>query len=314
MGTGTLIAIGGGTLSAAMSTAALSGSLAGAALAYFTPLPLLMAGLALGLTSAMVAGVAGVIIVGIFGGALAAVLYGGIHVVPSWLVVRHALLQGPAASAGQGDGQRLGSILGRLAALSGAAVAVTLLFAGAGEGAEESVRGFLDTTLTVAMPHLGEDDRNTLVATIAPFFVGGCGATWQIMIVVNAVLAQSLLSSRGRNLRPSPRWSAIQLPDWVAWPLVAAAAVALVAPGDLQFVARNLVLVFAVPYFILGLAVVHSLARRTAAKGMFLASFYIMLALFFIGAAVAVAGLGVIEHWFGVRRRLAGNNFDQETS
>lgn len=312
MGTGTLIALGGGTLSAAMSTAALSGSLAGAALAYFTPLPLLMTGLGLGLASVVMAGVAGVIIVGVFGGAVAALLYGGMHAVPAWLVVRHVLLQQPAAV--QGAGERLGAILGLLAALAGAAVALTLLFGAGSDGAEATVLGFLNETLTVAMPHLGEDDRTTLVATIVPFFVGGCGATWEIMIVVNAALAQSLLSSRGRNLRPSPRWSAIQLPEWVAWPLVAAAVVALVAPGDLQFVARNLVLVFAVPYFILGLAVVHTLARRTAAKGMFLAAFYIMLALFFLGAAVAVAGLGVIEHWFGVRRRLKGNNIDQETT
>lgn len=206
MGTGTLIAIGGGTLSAALSTAALSGSLAGAALAYFTPLPLLMTGLALGMTSALVAGVAGVLIVGIFGGAVAAVFYAGIHAVPSWLVVRHTLAPDPSAAAGPVDGRRLGSILGLLAALAGAAVAATLLFGGGSDGAEASVRQFLDATLTIAMPQLGDEDRATLVATVASFFVGGCGATWQIMIVVNAVLSQSLLSSRGRNLRPSPRW------------------------------------------------------------------------------------------------------------
>lgn len=306
------MAIGGGGLSAATSIAALSGSLAGAMFAYFTPLPLLAVGLGLGVSMVALAGVAGVALVGIFGGTAAAALYGGIHAFPSWLVVWQALLRRPNAASGQPGWQPIGSVLCLLAMLAGATITLSLFAASGETGVEAAVHTFLDTALSMALPDLADSDRITLVGTINPFFAGGCGATWLIMIIVNTVLAQTILASRGHNLRPSPRWSAFGLPQWFAWPLVAAAAVALLAPGDIQFVARNLVLILATPYFFLGLAVVHCLARRTAAKGALLAAFYLLLALFFVGAAVAIAGLGMIEQWTGVRRRLDNANIDQE--
>jgi len=109
----------------------------------------------------------------------------------------------------------------------------------------------------------------------------------------------------GRNLRPSPAYAETTLPQWVSWPLVAAAALSLVGSGDIQFLGRNLAMVLAVPFFFVGLAVVHALARRVAYKGLILISFYVVLVL--SGwAMVAVAGIGIAEQWFGVRNRFAG--------
>jgi hypothetical protein len=68
---------------------------------------------------------------------------------------------------------------------------------------------------------------------------------------------------------PTPNWSALTLPEWMSWPLVGTAVVALVSSGDVAYLAHNLVLIFAAPYFFLGLAVVHSLARLAPRKGFF---------------------------------------------
>ena len=92
----------------------------------------------------------------------------------------------------------------------------------------------------------------------------------------------------------------------MTWPLVGTAVVALVSSGDMEYLAHNLVLIFAAPYFFLGLAVVHCLARLAPGKGFVLTAFYVTLGLFLAFAGVAVIGLGVIEQWAGVRRRFVG--------
>ncbi|MCU0894410.1 MAG: YybS family protein, partial [Rhodospirillales bacterium] len=105
--------------------------------------------------------------------------------------------------------------------------------------------------------------------------------------------------------RPTPEWSKLTVPDWFAWPLVGAAAISLVTGGDAQYLARNAAMILAVPYFFLGLTVVHALARRSAVKGLLLGVFYVVLVLFTLVAGAIVAGLGMIEQWVGLRERIA---------
>lgn len=149
---GKMMAIGGGGLSAATSIAALSGSLAGAMFAYFTPLPLLAVGLGLGVSMVALAGVAGVALVGIFGGTAAAALYGGIHAFPSWLVVWQALLRRPNAASGQPGWQPIGSVLCLLAMLAGATIDPTETDAAPTEKSEVTVSQLQATKAPLRRP------------------------------------------------------------------------------------------------------------------------------------------------------------------
>jgi hypothetical protein len=308
----TLIAIGGGGLSALTSLLALAGTPAGAFAAYFAPLPLLLVGLGLGAGMVPLAGLVGVATIGTFGGLTAAALYGGIHALPSWLVVRQALDGASAAAPASGPFRPIGGIVCSLAVFA-AALSVVAIFAATGaEGIEVSLGEFLEATLALALPTVAEADRSKLIEGILPMFVGAAAATWVLMMVVNSVFAQSLLTKRGWNLRPNPRWSDLALPQWMAWPLVGAAVVGLVAEGDVRFLARNLVVVFTVPYFFLGLAVIHALVRRLPSKTLVLTAFYLTLGLFFLFAAAVVAAVGMIEQWAGIRRRFAGTAGNQE--
>jgi len=119
----------------------------------------------------------------------------------------------------------------------------------------------------------------------------------------NAALAQGLLAKGGRNLRPSPRLRELTLPDWLSWALVAAALVALAAPGEIGYIGRNLVLVVAVPYFFLGLSVVHKMAALTPLPGALLALVYLVV-IFSGWFALFVAGIGVLEQWVGLSSRM----------
>jgi len=299
-----VIALGGGGLSAAASVAALFGTSGGVVFAYLAPLPLLLVGLGLGSGATAIATAAGILAVAVFGGVPAAGVYGGMHAFPSWLIVHQMLMQKPAS--GGAASRSIGSVLCWLAVIGGVIATVTAVMGRGEAGIEGSVRDLLAGAASVAAPNLADVDRETFVGYLAPLFIGASGVTWLLMLVVNAVLAQSVLARRGWNLVPTPKWSALTLPEWMTWPLVGTAVVALVSSGDMEYLAHNLVLIFAAPYFFLGLAVVHSLARLTPRRGFVLTAFYVTLGLFLAFAGAAVVGLGVIEQWAGVRRRFVG--------
>lgn len=299
-----VIAFGGGGLSAAASVAALFGTSGGVVFAYLAPLPLLLVGLGLGSGATAIATTTGVLMVAIFGGIPAAGVYGGMHAFPSWLIVHQVLLQKP--TGGALPSRSVGSVLCMLAVVGGVIALVTAVVGRGEAGIEGSVRDLLAGVASMAAPDLADADREIFVGYLAPLFIGASGITWMLMLVVNGVLAQSFLARRGWNLRPTPKWSELTLPDWMSWPLIATAVVALVSSGDVGYMAHNLVLIFAAPYFFLGLAVVHSLARLAPWQGFMLAAFYVTLGLFLAFAGAAVVGLGVIEQWAGVRRRFVG--------
>lgn len=311
MGKHALLAVGGGGLSALASLAAVYGASGGLMLAYFAPLPLLLVGLGLGTNAAAIAASAGLILVALTSGAVGAGVYGGLHALPSWLVVYQALRRraGPGAGGGDGDWYPIGAIAATLAAITGFAVACTAVVGGGGEGIEPAVRSLLDRAMTNAVPGLDAARRGALVEALAPLFVGLTGASWQLMIALNAVIAATMLASRGRALRPKPRWGSIAVPGWLAWPLAAAAAAGLVASGDAAYLARNLVIVLALPYLFVGLAIVHHLTRPLPGRALLLTAIYLGLVL--LGAAVAtiLAGLGMVAQWSGRWPPPAGRDF-----
>ncbi|MCG8509099.1 MAG: YybS family protein, partial [Rhodospirillales bacterium] len=110
---------------------------------------------------------------------------------------------------------------------------------------------------------------------------------------------------------PTPRLKDFILPDWISWLLVGSAALALLGSGDAAYLGRNLVVIMAVPFFVLGLVVVHTASKRASAAKFLLVVFYVVLFLL-AWALPAVAVLGLIEQWVGIRSRLAPPNPPQE--
>jgi Predicted membrane protein (DUF2232) len=302
MGKTALLAVGGGGLSGAAVLAALAGSPIGVVLMYLAPLPLLFVGLGFGSSAFGFAAAVGLAVAIAFGGFVGAGLYAGMHVIPSWLIVQQALR--PRASSPDGW-QPIGQVLAALTLLIAFVVASTAWVGRGAQGIEGEVRQLLTAVGQIAAPGLGEADQQALADQLTPLFLGFSAITWLVMMIVNAGLAQSLLAARGWNRRPSPRWSQLRLPGWLDWVLVGTAATALVSSGDASFLARNILMVLLTPYFFVGLAVAHVIARRAPMPGLVLAAFYLVLLVFFLIAAGVVAALGVVEQWIGVRNRLA---------
>ena len=72
------------------------------------------------------------------------------------------------------------------------------------------------------------------------------------------------------------------------------------------FVGANMVPILAVPYFFVGLSIVHCYARPSSQRTLWLTLFYVVLIMFGFLAMLLVTGLGFAETWLGLRRRKAG--------
>jgi hypothetical protein len=159
------------------------------------------------------------------------------------------------------------------------------------------------------VPMAGNTGSNRMIDVVLPIFPGTVGTSWVLMTVLNAVFAQKLLVRLGQNIRPSPAYAELVLPQWASWPLVLSAGAALTGPllgmEDLGYIGRNTAMVMALPYFFLGLAVIHTLARQVTATGPILFAVYLVV-LISGWAALVVAGVGIVEQWIGLRDR-SGN-------
>ena len=345
----TFLAIGAGITSGLLVIASLSGS--SIAVAYLTlvlPMPMVLAGLSLGVRAAFIAAISGTF-VATTANPISGVLFAVLFAAPVWLVVRLALTgpQGPVNKSPERSGlpqsglpqsgpakpegpdtestfqDRLlgrtdnwteeagaaprdlgwfpaGNILAVVALVAGAQLLGAAVWSG---GLESAITSYLTTVADAIAAAQGQEVLREAIIRATPFFPGSLAAFWALALLGNAVLAQGLLAKGGHNLRPTPRLRELTLPDWLSWALVAVALLALIAPGEIGYIGRNLVLVLAVPYFFLGLAVAHKVAGMTPFPGALLSLIYLVM-IFSGWFALIIAALGVLEQWIGLSKHI----------
>jgi hypothetical protein len=302
-----LAAVSAGLTSAIATVAFLSGSFLALVLVYLAPLPMLLAGLSYGPRAAAIAALAGTTAMGFFGGWLTAGVFALIHAGPTWMVVKLALMARTGAVGANGSGTLLwmdpGQVISVMAAFAAGLLVLAALAVG-DVGLSGYVAEHLGLVLGQMAPEVEATNRTRFASAMTPLFPGAVSTSWLVMLAVNAAIAQGLLVRFGRNRRPSPNYAGLELPGWLSWPLVGAAALALAGSGEWEYMGRNLAMVLALPYFFLGLAVFHTLARRVSATKPLLVAFYLVIVIS-VWAALVVAGIGVVEQWFGLRGRIA---------
>lgn len=306
-----LIAIGGGLLSAVAAFAFFGGSAFSIFFVYFASVPLLMVGLALGPRAALIAAGAGICASGFAGGLLSAGIFGLVQALPAWVISQLVIMRNPVAEENQITGATPdpvygyspGLALSALALVGSLLIVITALGAGS-DGLKSLVDTYLTTAFSFMAPAMGDQGKEQLVATLSTFFPGAIGASWVTMIVINAVVAQRVLTRLDKNLVLTPAYAGIDIPLWMSWPLVAAATCSLAGNilglEGLGYAAYNVAMVIATPYFFLGLAVIHTLARRITTPGLVLVGVYAVIIISLWGAVV-VAGVGIAEQWIGLR-------------
>jgi hypothetical protein len=290
-----------GLISSTLFLALSSGMPGMVLLAYFIQLPLLFVGLSLGLAASVIAAGSAILVCSLIAGVVAAALFALVQAVPAVMVIRQALLS--RQQDGKVEWYPPGLVLAQLATFAALCITASyLVLLGHPGGLQGMLSDFIGATLAELSGVEAEAAPSPELGRWMFLFPGLMAASWLVMVVVNGVLAQALAVRLGRNRRPSPALSELELPGWL-WPAIGIAALLAVLGDDgLGFLGRSLLIVLVVPYMFLGLAVIHAFARRWSHRRLALTVFYggVML----LGwPLLAILLLGFVEDWAHVRQR-----------
>ena len=303
-----LIPLGAGVVAALLHLSVTLGSPGAFMLAYFAQAPIVATGLALGFMPAAVAAAIAAVLVALGSPGVGALsLFVLTSALPVLIIVYFAIqnrIRDGEGEDGSVEWYPVGRLLGWLTFLALVAfVAAYLVFL----GAENGVRGATETYLRTVLGALRNVQADTaavdqLITTMAAIFPAVAAASWLLMIVVNGVMAQKFLTASGKNLRPIPAYSEIEVPIWPAAVVIFGALVAIFG-GNAGFFGINVMLIGTIPFFFIGLAVLHSISAAWPGRLFLLVGAYLFLVLLVWPAAI-IALLGLIEHWVRLRERM----------
>lgn len=309
---GLLASLGAGFVSAIVFASAAAGGIVPRLMLFLiTPLPLFLAGLALGWRSAAVAAGSAAIFLAFAGGPLFALMHAATQALPAVLLCYLALLHRDGSSGADGapiiEWYPLGRLVAWMAAVAAAFAILMLLIAGADR--EALLNGFKEA-LGVVLKQRGEgtsglepisDADLTRLAGMALTMMPAFSAmSWMLGMVLNLWLAGRVTLASGRLGRPWPDLAAFALPP--VTPLLLIAAIAAAALGGLPGLAATAIagaIFFA--YLLQGLAIVHYATRPYAWRPFALWALYTGLAIV-PGGPILVAILGLAEALKPLRR------------
>jgi hypothetical protein len=301
-------AIASGLAASLLYLSVLTGTLGALILVYLVQLPLFAAGLSLGAKGAILAGGAATLVTGLTGGSLSALLFFVVEALPVVLLVGQALRwrQDESGAVAWCPPGRL--VLWLVGIGTAALVAAALWLSLAPEGFRGVVHGFLAVQLDslVGPTAAGQASRaDALAETLSAFFPAIATGSWLLMTAINGVLAQGALARFGLAQRPAPDIAMLTLPRWPSLILAGAVLAAAFVRGDPGYLGANLAPVLTIPFFFVGLAVLHAVARRYAGRFAILVPAY--LALLLGWPILLFAACGIIDQWFGLRQRFAAS-------
>lgn len=306
--TNRLLAIVGGVASALLFLSVAGGTVGAVMVALFAQLPLLLAGLTLGTASALIAGATAAATVAAAVGTGPALDFAIKTALPAFIVAGLAL-RARADADGSVAWYPPGSILGWLSVAGLAHVAYTVL-SGATELPHEAIRQWMEQSMSGMNLPAASQRTDALARFVTRYHPGMLGAMMVFLVSINAVIAQWMASRFGRNIRPTPSYSAIELPFWME----AAALVCLglsFLPGTMGLAGQNGLIVVIAPFFFVGLAVIHGVSKGWPGRAFALGLVYFVTIV--LGwPAVLIVGVGFSESILGLRRRFASGGPDQE--
>ena len=199
------------------------------------------------------------------------------------------------------NGQVLWYPIGRLLVwLTGIAVA-GLLFAIVGleifsDGLIQYVKGMIQPVVV----QLPLPEQREMLLSFINYLPAFFAVSWIFGMIFNGALAQGLLVRFGQNLRPSPKLAEIELP--LAWMGLLAISVFLASFSDgiLDVVGKTLAAISFVPYFLLGLGLVHRLVQTWKARLFILFLLYSLM--FFWPLPAFITSIGLINSVLRLQR------------
>ena len=302
------LAAAAGLTSGLVTLSVISGGSLGMLLAYVTPLPLMLVGLAFGFGPCLVSLAAGALVLAVASWT-AVPAFLAIGAIPAVLVSAVAL-KGRRTADGTIEWSKPGPMLLILAL--GAVVMMALGVLGLlaeGKGIEGWLREQAAPIVEQAFPAAPDDLKSAISGLMAAILPAMVGLAWLAMTLVNGLFAQWAVTRAGRALRPTPDYADLRLPLWLA-PAAGLVAAASLVGGDIGYVARNAAILLMAPYLVTGLMDVHAVLRSKPMATLWLAVFYGVFFALAGWAAIAVTAWGVVRQWN--RSRRADPVLDQE--
>ena len=302
-----VLTLAAGAAAALLFAAPFALGLGAAAPLTLTGVPLMAAGLGLGLLAAIGAGVTGLMLVFALAIVFAlssepVVLFAGLFAIPVVFAVQQ-LQRSRTTSLGYIEWHPPLNVMAWI--LAGALLAMCVFAAMVIQGNTDLpflTRSFLEPALTGLMPELGFHRTRALVEVLIPLFPGGVVAAWLLMLSIATAGALALLHFAGALRRPAPRMEELRLPLWI--PFAFGLTILFVIFGDfnLAYLGQNAALALLVPMFLAGAGTFHAIARRTPISYLVIAAFYGFMIVFPPLIAV-VALIGVADQTLELRRR-----------
>lgn len=158
------------------------------------------------------------------------------------------------------------------------------------------IHSLVKTLLKTFDPHGHVKDAESLLISIFPFLPGFFAFSWTLMMFINALIAQGLLVRFDRNLRPTPSLINLEAPKSFLIYLGLALVLSFVGVGSLELLGKNASFVLVLPFFMVGLGVIHTWIRKVPFATAGLILFYFLL-LLFLWPAFFVILIGILKPW-----------------
>jgi hypothetical protein len=299
-----IIGAGSGVVSAALFASAATGTAIAAILFYLTPLPLGLAGLGWGGSSAAIAALVATLLLAIVLGLEPAGAFAAVAGMPIALLSYLALLSRPIAV--QADHTQAGieyyppgRLLGWAAIIAGTLAAAMVLYFGPDVASYKAAIGKLvDASALKEVDPEGKIFNAEMISRALP---AAFAIIWLSIILFNFWLAGLIVNASGNAMRPWPRLDRLDLPN-AFFIVFTVALIGSFLPGMPGLMATGLSGALLYAYVLQGLAVLHAYTRGFAYRSLLLGALYLGIVL--IGwVAIAVAILGLAEPMLRLRER-----------
>jgi hypothetical protein len=315
------IGLGSGLAAALLYLAAMRGAPLAVALAYLGPLPIMIATLGWGYDAGLLALFAACGVAAAMTPAYA-VAYGLLIAGPAWAISAFAGAPFPMRrkpAEGEEPPVRQYPSPGAIATLTAAlfiaagAVQLTLMLIAKGgyEGAVSELVGEIKDALDASgatralPPDMTAEELADAIVRFAPTALAAGGMALQLVNLYLAARSVQLSQRLPRPWRDIP--AGFVLPRWLAAPTAIAVALYLVGPTPTDEYGLLASAAFGLLYAMQGLAALHALSRRAAARPFMLAALYFACAVAVQWVLPALALLGLAESFADLRTRAARN-------
>jgi len=178
-------------------------------------------------------------------------------------------------------------------------------------GREGGLLGITSQIFNQAMEPLAEkiepeqtDSFKKMIEFLPRIFPAMMGIGWLVVMLFNALAAQSTLKQNKWNLRGAFSWRGIEPPAWIVIAVAATGITAAFAPDPFGYVGLNLCVMLCLPLFFTGIAITHAWTATLRGGAWLLACFYILLAVL-PWIALLVTIVGALDQGFHFRQRIA---------